>query len=539
MPSNLMNRKWSILELRHLCDKSLFWFVRIVNKPPKNATLITQSVHLPHCKHAQNPLIKRKGHGMPRDWLKTITLTCWKAIWKYLKNPEERQLLAMENERIAMAKLNFISKQILTNQLLRKIYGDILHLVDDSWIRKNRWSQTALELPRKGVYSEASITAIGIGGAAQSGHYDSIYLDDIIGKSAMDSILIMETAFTWIDNVNELLVNPDWTHPDSSEVNIIGSPWGPGDAYDYIKSKYPEYQWLITPCLKDIELEDEENIKWIQNPNVDNGESNWLEQFPTDYYRRMAANPEKTIIFWAQHMCNPQKSTGINKFEIRWLKTFIWDDRGEDGLWIICEDDKKEFPLHAIPLYGMIDPGGFAETKLMKKGSRNAILIGGQPVDSIKKFVTYTWAGKFKKPSLFLDEIFKAHKNQSPRGWRIDTVGTQPYIYRDILEEREKRNIRSLSISPLPKDKGKDSKDSDIQALINPMANGEIYVNRTMYELMTEIKQYPHGLTKDLLDMLAKLNRVYWSRRPVKDSLIHSRKYEQQQTQARNTVSGY
>jgi len=523
---------------RYLCDSSLFYFIRCVNRPPKGHFPITKTIHKPHCDFSQNHLLKRKGHGMPRDWLKSTTLTCWKAIWKYLQDTETRRLLVMENERLAMAKLNFISNQLLRNQLLRKLYWDKLHIVDESWVRKNRWSQTMLDLPRKGIYSEPSIMAIGIGGAAQSGHYNEIDLDDIIGKAAIDSILIMETAFTWLDNVNELLLEPDWHKSNASEVNLIGSPWGPGDVYDYVKSKYPEYQWRITPALKDETLKNEENIEWIQNPNIDHGESNWPEQFPTDYYKRMEANPEKSSIFWSQHMCNPQKAAGLNKFEATWLKFFKWDDRKEDGLYIVCEDDKEEWPLTAVPLYGMIDPGGFAETKLMKKGSRNAILIGGQPKDSTKKFITYAWAGKFKKPSLFLDEVYKAHQLQHPRTWRIDTVGTQPYIYKDILEERERRKIY-LSISPIPPSSRKDAKDSDIQALINPMANGDIYVHRSMLDLTTEIKQYPHGLTCDLLDMLGKLNRLYWLRSPLEKTLNKNKQSQSPQMDGRSSVSGY
>jgi hypothetical protein len=217
---------------------------------------------------------------------------------------------------------------------------------------------------------------------------------------------------------------------------------------------------------------------------------------------------------------------------------------------MVCLDDGEEFKLAGIPLYGFIDPGGFAETKLMKKGSRNAILIGGQPKNSTKKFITYTHAAKFKKPSLFIRELFKAHALQRPRHWKIDTVGTQPYIFRDILEEKGRHpkesplikefpSARSITISPIPKQVGKDAKDSDIQALINPVCNGDVYIHiNAMQEFKDEMGQYPHGFTVDLLDMAAQLNRLYWQRKPSEELRKLNKKITRQVVQ-RCPVSGY
>jgi hypothetical protein len=44
------------------------------------------------------------------------------------------------------------------------------------------------------------------------------------------------------------------------------------------------------------------------------------------------------------------------------------------------------------------------------------------------------------------------------------------------------------------------------------MQNGEIYVHRSMKELIAEIREYPSGLTVDLVDMLGKINKHRWRR---------------------------
>jgi len=258
-------------------------------------------------------------------------------------------------------------------------------------------------------------------------------------------------------------------------------------------------------------LLDTENVKWVQNPLVDHDESSWPEYKSTKYYHDMRANPEKKVIFWTQHMNNPQKAEGLSKIDSDWIKYYHFEDR-EAGKYIVCDGDEKAFKIADIQLFGMIDPGGFAETKMIKKGSNNAIVIAGQPRDTIRKFVVYCWAGKIKDPEEFQNKLFEAHNEWKPRLWRIETFGAQDYIYRDVLLERKKRRS-TLLISPLPKDVRKGIKDAEIQALIPPVANGEIYLHRSMRDLKAEMINYPGGLTNDRLDCLAKLFKYHMSRK--------------------------
>jgi len=517
--------KWTIPKLRFLTDNSFYHFVKICGGYVHQGEDISKEIHLPLCIFSQDPTIKRRAIAMPRIWRKTTVFTKWKAIWDYLQDNEERQLIVSENEKLGIRMLDWVARQILRNDRLRQIYPE-LQIVDRSWTNNHRWSGAEIELPRKGIYSEPSIAAIGVKGAAQGGHFTHIHIDDLVGQDAMDSPIVLEGVLRWWDNVDELLVQPILTEPNPSTISIVGTFWKPGDFFCYIQEKYSEYQWRITPCQKDDSLKDTDNITYIQNKSVNAGESNYPEVFSTDHYIKMQNNPEKVTIYWAQHMNAPHKSSGLTKFDLSWLKYYRWDKDENNEVEMVClkddDTDGERISISNINPYGFIDPGGFAEMKMIKKGSRNALLVGGQQYNGIKKFVTYTWAGKFKRPSLFMDEVLTAHNTGKPRMWRIDTVGTQPYIYRDILEERDKwKKSGALKspfyISPIEADTRKDAKDSDIQALISPMSNGEIYIHRDMKYLIAEIASFPNGLTKDLLDMLAKLNKMYWTRRkPVK-----------------------
>jgi len=188
-------------------------------------------------------------------------------------------------------------------------------------------------------------------------------------------------------------------------------------------------------------------------------------------------------------------------------------------------------------LYGIIDPGAFAEIR-SRKGSRNAILIGGQAKDSIKKFVVYAEANRIKEPEKFIDVIFESNKEWRPRKWEIETVSAQNYIYEDIKAARRRRG-EYIAISPLERDVRLDAKDSDIQSLINPFFNGEIYIHRSMKDLIGEYRDYPHGLTNDLIDCLGKLFRYHMSRKEKRVGESRPRHAMDDAQAGRSPVSGY
>ena len=550
---------------RELCDRSFWYFIKIVGGSVHQGEDASEYIHRPVCDFEQSG-IKRRAKAYPRDWRKSTIFTKMGAIYAYLQDQESRQLIASENEKIASRFLDYIEKQILGNLMLRRLYPDkltyaVLHtgefvhpdypdkdsiaeyrLIDKVWTKGQgiKWSGTECSLPRVGIYSEPSITAIGVKGAAQSGHYTTIRIDDLVGKEAMESQAVLETVFTWQDNTEELLVEPHVDHPDASEISIVGTHWGVGDYFDYVQEKYPKFEWIIVPALKDSNLkapDDRPNIHYLQNPHVGDGESNYPEKFKTEHYIEMMNNPEKELIFWAQHMNNPRAGSGLNKFDTRWLKFYREEERDE-GTWLVCKDDNEAFALKEIPQFGMIDPGGFSETKLTKKGSRNAMLIAGQARESVKKFVTFTHADRFKEPDRFMDVLFAAHRKRKPRLWRIDTAAQQAYIYKDIQQEKKKRG-EFLRISPMTASSRKDSKDDDIQALINPMFNGEIYVHENMKELIAEVGAYPHGMTVDLIDMLGKWFRHYGKRRPTKEVDDLNARNRRRKGDSVNKYSGY
>jgi hypothetical protein len=500
---------------RRACDKSLYLFIKDAGGyTPKSGGDISVEIHKPICDSWQDPKVLRQFVFMPRFWRKSTALTIWGNLWEYLQNPEVRILIPSEKQDTAAKWIMQIGNQALRNARLRWLYPELL-LVDDSWIKQHRWSSLYLEFPRNGIYPEATIECTGIRGAAQGGHYDVISPDDLVGEKGMESEMVLADATRWFDNIEELLIQPSLNAPDASRVHGTGTHWSPGDLGEYIQENYPEYKWFIVPARKTSNQPKRENIVFLNNPKVAEGESNFPAGGTTEYYVSMAANPAKEIQYWAQHMNMPTGASKMTKFDYNWLRWYTIESRvnqagGEDE-YIVC-DDKVEFKLKEIQKYGFIDPGGFAEMKVITRGSRNALLVAGQPETSVRKFVFEAWAGRLKEPQEFLDRLFGFHDKWKCRMWRIETIAAQKYIYKDIIEERRRKN-KALPLMELDPDVGKDAKDARITALIDPISRGEYFLHKSMKDLISEVKSYPGGMTKDLVDMLSCYAKTYGKRR--------------------------
>ena len=525
---------------RELCDNSFFAFIKemvgyLVDSYGNSIAGgdSTEYLHKPICDFWDDDTIKRKGCLMPRGWFKTIDLTCWGSIYKYLQNNENRIGIPTEVKDKAMDWIKWMGEQILHHPRLRWVYPE-LRVVDKAYKHAHTYSSEKILLPRKGYYPDATITAIGIYGSSQGGHLDYLNPDDICGEKAFESPVIMEDSYRWVDNLPGLLVESDLNRPNASVVRLVGTNWAIGDTYCYIQRRYKEYKWMITPALKDEELEDEENITYIQNPEVEHGESNFPERNSTKYYLDMKTNPETQVTFWTQHQNNPGKGgEGLNKFDIGWVKWFQWEEK-KDGMYLRCKDDDELFKLSQINQYGLLDMGGFKEIKLIKKGSVNIIMVGGQPTGSIKKFITWFWAGKMREPSDFANRWIEAHEARYPLNWQIEPYGQHEFIRKYLKEYASNmgKQIRIWAIQLKQSDVSDNAKHNRITDAIPMVANGELYLHESYKPLIGEIMDYPNCLTIDGLDTLGWMRQLHWSVKPRGGISKANRRREQERSSA-------
>jgi hypothetical protein len=199
------------------------------------------------------------------------------------------------------------------------------------------------------------------------------------------------------------------------------------------------------------------------------------------------------------------------------------EDEG-DTKWLICDDNPNEprknerYPLYAVPLYMVIDPGGFAEAGAVKRGSRVAYVIAGQAVNSHKKFIVETYSRRVMIPSEFFKDILAAYKKWRPRTMRIETIAAQEYIYKDVMEQALKAGVR-IPLGRIAKDASSlqdKAKFRRISQLSTPGANGDIYVMKSMRDLIAEWANFDLNsvMPNDILDCLSWINQMYWSALP-------------------------
>lgn len=175
----------------------------------------------------RRPKAKRRFLGLvPRDHFKTSAWTITDSIRRVVKNPDVRILLGNETSTNASHFLRRIQAVWTKNVLFRWLFEET---VPDFGARDTKWSETEMLVKRRGDYPEATIEAIGVGGAVVSRHYNLLKLDDLVGKAAGESPEIMKDTVGWYQYCESLLEDP--VH---DEIHVIGTRWTHNDLYRWI-----------------------------------------------------------------------------------------------------------------------------------------------------------------------------------------------------------------------------------------------------------------------------------------------------------------
>jgi len=148
---------------------------------------------------------------------------------------------------------------------------------------------------------------------------------------------------------------------------------------------------------------------------------------------------------------------------------------------------------------GFTDPAS-GKTALKKVRARQAIIIIAS--DWLQRiFVLYTWAGRIPT-SRYLDKIIKVNEDYHPRVFGIEANAMQS-LFADLVTEAAKQRYKRLTFMPVHQPTKVD-KDFRIRTTIEPVINdGRLFTRENQVELIGELRSFPTGLTKDLVDCLA------------------------------------
>lgn len=493
-----------ILKIRRFTQKSLYCLAGALG-----FNRLYPPLHYGLCREISN---LENNHGMfllPRGVFKTtlgsISFCIWLIIQEHIDlfgkpGREIRILLAKENATLAEHDLSSIESILDNSDILRAAFPDLVPQPNT----RSRWNRQEMLVNRKSSWPEATITTIGVGGAAQGMHFDCLIFDDIIGDDAKNSDTVMQRTIEWFDYAQSLLISPT-----KSIIRVYGTRWSKKDVYQHIIDNYPRFR-VYTRSI------------------IENGESIFPELYPIHILDEMR---NRNPVHYYGQMCNNPIDPGKCEFRPEWLKKYEFQ-RGRDGeLLIKFEDDPNPADIRSFDVVGSYDPS----VDESSRASRRAIVYTA--MDAKQRVAVIDCYASRESVNVILDNIFSMFHRWHPRVFNIESVALSR-IYIDLVQKEAK--IRNTWISANPfRVSSRQSKDSRIRDAIQQVAaEGRLYCHPSMRDLQMEFLEFPNGRTKDILDALSMCIQSH--NPPVSEEEDRlSKEYDEYVIRSRNRITGY
>lgn len=232
----------------------------------------------------------------PRGALKTHIITIGKNIQHYLRDPNVRVLLVSSNEDNAKKNLTKIKEIFETNTFLHWLFPEC---VPDT--KGDKWTETAIVLPRTLNKAAPTFKAIGWGRRITGHHFDIINKDDLIDEKTEKSPEVMEKIIYW-HKMSENLFDGPTVGVD----HVVGTRYLMGDLYGWIIKNDPRYVTRRVQAL----YKEEGCKEW---------KSFWPARFPVD---ALLAMKEKDAYIFACQQMNDPRDQAITDFRAEWLQYY-------------------------------------------------------------------------------------------------------------------------------------------------------------------------------------------------------------------------
>ncbi len=170
---------------------------------------------------------------IPRGHLKTSLLTQAYAMWRLVRNPEERILIYTMHYDFASTIMNYIRTTFegggRHGELFLQCYGDLIPAPSD----RSKWTTNDITINRQGAFSDPSIKARGIGSRVTGGHHTLQLIDDLVGEEL--SRTQMDKVIRDFDNLDPL-----YHSLALGERRYVGTPWAFFDPIVYVTQNWSD-----------------------------------------------------------------------------------------------------------------------------------------------------------------------------------------------------------------------------------------------------------------------------------------------------------
>lgn len=463
---------------RKLAQKSLYFLCKAV-LGYKDLTLHT---HWEYAKFIQDLSNRRTLDLMPRSTFKTSIGTIGFVLWLLINNPNLLMLLVNQTAGNAERMLLEIEAHLDgSNPMMVWLFPEMIR----PHAKYQPWSSSRMTVPNRTILSGTpSVMAIGVGGKAESLHFHVILKDDLIGRAAMQSNLVMQDAIAWNDFSEALFINPT-----TDIERIHGTRWGLDDLYSLL-------------------IDDPHYEKFLRKAILDDGTLFFPERLGYETLRKIRDN--NFLVFMSQYQNDPVASENLD-FKKDWLVYYQMGHDNETDEYF-CRIDEQDFWVKDMVVHLIVDPASSGDLdmdigKALKRGrlvkANNAVVVvGAHP--SGRWFILDLWTGRGKgeNPELQVAEkileMAMRWRGYVRKGW-VEAFGAEGALITVFNMLCKDRNYHFL-LEKIPRGQKK-AKPVRIRSAIGPVAGSGLLCVRSMQDqFVLEYSQFPQSTTFDTLD---------------------------------------
>lgn len=486
----------------------------------------------------------------PRDHYKTVMVTEGRTMWRALPfneidemamielgysdawirwmkethDPGRRTLIVSEVLDNAVKLGTRIDYHFQENERFKAAFADIIPDTRCKWTAESK-SQRANS---RGPQGEGTFDFLGVGGALQSRHYSDIVEDDVIGKEALESELVMEKTIAYhrlLIGAFERYTTAHWT--------VVNNRWSPQDLSGWIRKNQPEFVIESHSALggcdprycperhppgvpifpEEFSLQTLEEIRRAQGP-----------YYFSHQYLNLPVNPEECIFKpeWLRFYAPTPSPSNSRR---HWLK----HEPSETAEGTVA---LKDIDPNVLVRSMVVDPNHAEE----RGRAHHCILVTGVDPETDQVYLLDVWAKSSSYDDL-VNNIFEMGETWNLRDFWLETIAAQRLL-RYPVEYKNKVSRWKMSIKELKVDRGANAKRTRIESLEPLLREGRLWVRHDQSAFLNEYYDYPGGETVDVLDCLGYATQT-WNAIHAKQILSIIRERKERWSHGRSSVTGY
>lgn len=442
----------SLDQLRQACRKSLYFLSTQIMKHTDWDT-IHDELEIFLAKPAS-----KKALLLPRGHLKTSIVTVDKSIQYILNNPNIRILIANQVWDKARDMLSEIKENLEDKSQLSKIFGTF---------RSPVWNQDGFIVNgRTKALKEPTIATTGVEAETTGGHYDVIFLDDLMGLQNCQTPEQREKVKRFRRSMINLL------EPGGTLIEV-GTRWHLDDTFSEIFEKEREYYDIMVRTV------------------VENGKIIFPKKFNLKFDRvaKRWSQTDEPCMDYIEHL---KRSMTPAEFSSQYMNNPI-DEENQ----IFRQEYFKTYAKRAERQYVAmtIDPA------ISEKQSADYFVINVSGMDERHNIQVLDSVKGHWRVSEQIDNIFTTYLKWRPSVVGLETVAYQKALKHFLEEEMRRRNVY-FPITELNRSTNQ-SKEFRIKALEPYYRAGMIEHAPWMKSLEEELLTFPRGRHDDEIDALA------------------------------------